>query len=97
MSVVRVEKEIAGRVMVLETGRVAKQSHGAVWVQYGDTVVLATVLAGAVARLLFQVDPRDPLIFGTTGLLLVAVGLAAMLVPALRAAREDPVDALREA
>ena len=31
--------------MVLEAGKVAKQAHGAVWVQYGDTVVLSTVLA----------------------------------------------------
>ncbi|MFP4055118.1 MAG: polyribonucleotide nucleotidyltransferase, partial [Phycisphaerae bacterium] len=44
MSVVRVQKEIAGRTLTLETGKVAKQAHGAVWVQYGETVVLATVL-----------------------------------------------------
>jgi polyribonucleotide nucleotidyltransferase len=44
MAAIKVEKEIAGRVLSLETGRVAKQAHGAVVVQYGDTVVLATVL-----------------------------------------------------
>jgi len=50
MTVVRVEKEIAGRTLSLETGRVANQSHGAVWVQYGETVVLATVLAAPPTR-----------------------------------------------
>ena len=41
----RVEREIAGRKFVLETGKVARQAHGAVWATYGDTVVLATVVA----------------------------------------------------
>ncbi|MHC4984704.1 MAG: polyribonucleotide nucleotidyltransferase [Planctomycetota bacterium] len=50
MAVVRIEKEIAGRTLVLETGRVAKQSSGAVWVQYGDTVVLCTVLTAPPTR-----------------------------------------------
>jgi polyribonucleotide nucleotidyltransferase len=34
----------------LETGRVAKQAHGAVMVQYGETVVLATVLTAPSTR-----------------------------------------------
>ncbi len=41
----RVETEIAGRKFSLETGKVAKQAHGAVWASYGDTVVLVTVVA----------------------------------------------------
>jgi polyribonucleotide nucleotidyltransferase len=50
MAVVRVEREIAGRMMSLETGKMAKQAHGAVVVRYGDTVVLATVLAAPSTR-----------------------------------------------
>ena len=50
MAVIRVEKEIAGRKLILETGKVALQAHGAVWVQYGDTVVLATVLTAPPMR-----------------------------------------------
>ena len=50
MAVVRVEREIAGRTLSLETGKVARQAHGAVWVQYGDTVVLATVLSAPPTR-----------------------------------------------
>ncbi len=50
MTAIRVEREIGGRILSLETGRVARQAHGAVWVQYGDTVVLATVLAAPSQR-----------------------------------------------
>ncbi|HVB99641.1 MAG TPA: polyribonucleotide nucleotidyltransferase [Candidatus Dormibacteraeota bacterium] len=37
-----VKVEIGGRDLLLETGRVARQADGAVWLRYGDTVVLAT-------------------------------------------------------
>ncbi len=39
----RVEVEIGGRTLILETGRMAKLAHGAVMVRYGDSMVLATV------------------------------------------------------
>jgi len=35
-------REIGGRRLLLQSGKVAKQANGSVWVQYGDTVVLAT-------------------------------------------------------
>ncbi|CAN5369515.1 polyribonucleotide nucleotidyltransferase [soil metagenome] len=41
----RVETEWAGRKLVLETGRIARQADGAVLATYGDTAVLATVVA----------------------------------------------------
>lgn len=41
----RHEFMVAGRPMVLETGKLAKQATAAVNVRYGDTVVLATVTA----------------------------------------------------
>lgn len=41
----RVEIEIRGKKLVLETGKFAKQADGAVLAQYGDTVVLATAVA----------------------------------------------------
>ncbi len=50
MTVLRVEREIGGRKLTIETGKVAKQAHGAVTVQYGDTVVLATVLTAPSQR-----------------------------------------------
>ena len=39
----RVEKEFAGRKLIVETGRMAKQAAGSALVQYGETVVLAAV------------------------------------------------------
>jgi putative ABC transport system permease protein len=45
--------------------------------------------------LLFGVAPRDPLTLTAAGGLLAAVALVACLLPALRAARVDPVDVLR--
>ncbi|WP_310550363.1 polyribonucleotide nucleotidyltransferase [Paenibacillus glufosinatiresistens] len=41
----RVEMQLGGRTLVLETGRLAKQANGAVMVRYGDTSVLCTVTA----------------------------------------------------
>jgi polyribonucleotide nucleotidyltransferase len=43
------QAEIGGRRLTLETGRVAKQADGGVLVRYGDTVVLATVVASKSA------------------------------------------------
>jgi polyribonucleotide nucleotidyltransferase len=37
-----VKVEVGGRPLILETGRIARQAHGAVLARYGDTVVLAT-------------------------------------------------------
>src|SRR5689334_18326726 len=39
----RVEKTFAGRKLVIETGRMAKQAAGSALVQFGDTMVLAAV------------------------------------------------------
>jgi polyribonucleotide nucleotidyltransferase len=39
----RIETEFAGRKLVIETGRMAKQAAGTVLVRFGDTVVLAAV------------------------------------------------------
>jgi len=41
----RVEMQLGGRPLVLETGRLAKQANAAVTVRYGETVVLCTVTA----------------------------------------------------
>ncbi|NOZ83211.1 MAG: polyribonucleotide nucleotidyltransferase [Epsilonproteobacteria bacterium] len=40
----RVEKEIAGKKLSLETGKLAKEADGAVFAQWGNTVVLATAV-----------------------------------------------------
>jgi len=38
----RVEKKIGAGTLSIETGKIAKQAHGAVVVQYGETIVLVT-------------------------------------------------------
>ncbi len=42
--VFEIEREIGGRKLRIETGRMARQACGAVVVQYGGTVILATVV-----------------------------------------------------
>ncbi len=46
-----VTREIAGKTIRLETGRVARQAGGAVWLYCGDTVVQATATMSREARL----------------------------------------------
>jgi putative ABC transport system permease protein len=58
-------------------------------------VAAALLLGGFVEALLHSVSPRDPLTFAVVVLLLLAVSLLACLVPARRAARLDPLAALR--
>ncbi|MEO7019811.1 MAG: polyribonucleotide nucleotidyltransferase [Ktedonobacteraceae bacterium] len=46
----RQEAVIGGRVMSIETGRVAEQANGSVLVRYGDTVILATAVGNTTPR-----------------------------------------------
>lgn len=46
----RVEKELAGRKLVLEVGEVAKQANGAALVSYGETMVLVTAVVAPEVR-----------------------------------------------
>jgi polyribonucleotide nucleotidyltransferase len=41
----KVEIEVRGKVLTLETGKLARQADGAVLARYGDTVILATAVA----------------------------------------------------
>jgi ABC-type antimicrobial peptide transport system permease subunit len=58
-------------------------------------VVLALLLTRVLASLLFGVSRVDPLTFGAVSLVLLAVAALASWLPARRAARVDPVTALR--
>jgi ABC-type antimicrobial peptide transport system permease subunit len=63
----------------------------------GIAVGLAAALAGTrlIRSLLFDVSPRDPVVFATTTLFLLSVALVACWLPARRASRLSPLDALR--
>ena len=64
-------------------------------------VGVAIGLVGAIAgtrllrSLLFDVSPTDPLVLTTTAVVLVVIAAAASLAPTRRAARIDPVEAMR--
>ena len=57
---------------------------------------VAALIAGRwVTPLLFDVSPRDPVVFGIVSITLLAVAILASLLPAWRATRVDPNVALR--
>ena len=56
---------------------------------------MAGGLARVMAVVLFQTEPWDPLVYGAMVSLILLVGVLACLVPAMRAARLDPVRALQ--
>jgi predicted permease len=55
----------------------------------------AFLLTRAMASMLFEVKPHDPLVFLATGALLAAVALVASFIPSLRAVWIHPSEALR--
>jgi len=61
----------------------------------GLGVILAVVLTRVVSSLLYGVTPTDPLTFALTVLLLSAVAFVSCWLPARRAAKIDPMVALR--
>ena len=58
-------------------------------------VAAALGLTRLMATLLFDVRPNDPLTFSVVALTLTATALVASWAPALKAARVDPLTALR--
>jgi ABC-type antimicrobial peptide transport system permease subunit len=58
-------------------------------------VVISLGIARLIASLLFATSPTDPATFATTALVLTLIAMIAGTVPALRAARIDPMSALR--
>jgi putative ABC transport system permease protein len=62
----------------------------------GAGVIGAYVLSRFLAGLLYEVDPRDPAAFAAIVALVTVVALAACVIPAARALRIDPAEALKQ-
>jgi predicted permease len=99
-SVSRRTREIGVRVALgAATGDVLRMILGqglrTIFIGVGIGITGALALTRTVESLLFGVTPTDPLTFAAVILLLVAAALLACYIPARRAARVDPMVALR--
>jgi predicted permease len=82
-----------------DAGRVQRMilSEGGVVLAVGlvTGVVLAILSARVIEGLLYGVKPYDPVTFVAVALLMAAIGLLACWIPAIRAARVDPLITMR--
>jgi predicted permease len=62
----------------------------------GAGVAISVLAMRLISGMLFHTRPTDPVTFAATAALLVLVSVAASMLPALRAARLDPMKTLRE-
>jgi len=61
----------------------------------GLTLALVRLSSATVSSFLYRVDPHDPLIYGAAIVMLASAMLLACLAPARRAAKVDPLVALK--
>jgi putative ABC transport system permease protein len=85
-----------GAESVTILGLVLRQGLGLTAIGLAIGLVAAFWVTRFMASLLVGVAPADPLTFAAIAALFVPIAAAACLVPARRAARVDPVVALRE-
>jgi ABC-type antimicrobial peptide transport system permease subunit len=84
-SATSVRRRVVRQAVALAMAGVAVGLLGAVWT------------GGVLSELLYETTPTDPVSLGAVAVLLLVVALVASVVPARRATRIQPVDALRDA
>jgi putative ABC transport system permease protein len=84
----------AGRLQVL--AMVFRQSMTLVVLGIGIGAAAALALTRLISGMLFGIEPADPATFTAVSVLMILVAVPACLVPARRAARIDPILALRD-
>ena len=99
-SVSRRAREVGIRIALgARTGHVLRMvfKQGILQLAVGMTLGLGlgAGVAQLLAAILFDVQPRDPMVFGSVVVALMGAGLLACYVPARRAARIDPLSAMR--
>jgi predicted permease len=80
-----------GRLMALIVGRALRMTLGGVALG----LLGAWYLSKSMGALLFATSATDRLTFAVVALLVVVIGVAASVIPARRAMRADPMEALR--
>ena len=83
----------AGRADVVRL--VLRQTVGVLGIGSAIGLGLALATSRMIGSLLFGIAPTDPLAIGSALAILIGVALAASYLPARRAARLDPTQALR--
>jgi len=76
-------------------GLVARQGAAQLAIGLAVGLLLAFGLTRVVGILMYDVDPQDPMVFGSVLALIILVGVAAAVLPARRATSVSPVEALR--
>jgi ABC-type antimicrobial peptide transport system permease subunit len=76
-------------------GLILRESANLTLVGVAAGLILAAASTRIVANQIYSVSPLDPLTFSEVGLVLMAVAFAASYLPAQRAAKVDPIVALR--
>ena len=84
-----------GARMEQAAGMVIRQSALLAGVGLAVGLVAALLVSGVLRSLLFEISPADPLTLAGAALVLIVVAVLAAYLPARRAARVDPMVALR--
>ena len=98
--VARRRRELAIRLAIGATPRAVARSvigRSIRLAAIGAVLGLTIALSGArvIASMLFATDPRDPLTFAAITVLLTVIAIVAVLAPAIKASRVDPMATLR--